>query len=114
MRENSVQINRACYARGRPRARVPQTINESGHEQNFTEENTAEDLRRINPQQFTQRPLQRRFYSESDVRTPGRTDTNVSVPVNHVAIDMDFDDSTDDHINAITSGYGSNWTIADP
>ena len=58
--------------------------------------------------QNIQNPLQRRVYSENDVRTP------VNFPVNHVAIDMDFDDSTNDHIDAITAGYGSTWTIADP
>ena len=109
MRERrSHQINRAYYARGRPQPRVPQTINEGGNETNFTENEGAGTSGLVNQGQSIQNPLQRRFYSENDVRT------TVNFPVNHVAIDMDFDDSANDHINSITAGYGSTWTIADP
>ena len=109
MRERrSHQINRAYYARGRPQPRVPQTINEGGIETNFTENDRAGNSGHANQEQFVQNPLQRRVYSENDVRIP------VNFPVNHVAIDMDFDDSANDHIDAITAGYGSTWTIADP
>ena len=109
MRERrSHQINRAYYARGRPQPRVPQTINEGGNYTNFTENDGYGNSDPINQGQSIQNPLQRRFYSESDVRT------TVNFPVNHVAIDMDFDDSANDHIDAITAGYGSTWTIADP
>ena len=109
MRERrSHQINRAYYARGRPQPRVPQTINEGGNETNFTENDGYGNSGFVNQRQSIQNPLQRRFYSESDVRT------TVNFPVNHVAIGMDFDDSANDHIDAITAGYGSTWTIADP
>ena len=109
MRETrSHQINRAYYARGRPQPRVPQTINEGGIMPNFTENDGYGNPGHVNQEQFIQNPLQRRVYSENDVRT------TVNFPVNHVAIDMDFDDSANDHIDDITAGYGSTWTIADP
>ena len=108
----SHQINRAFYARGRPQNRLPQTINETEIDINFTEINTARQNEQ-NPQ-FQPRPLQRRFHSEIDVRTNREAN---SQPY-HVTIDIDdmadFDDSTDDHVHALTAGMGSNWTIADP
>ena len=105
----SHQINRAFYARGRPQNRLPQTINETENDTNFTETNTARQN-----QQFQPRPLQRRFHSESDVRTNREANSQPD----HVTIDIDdmtdYDDSTDDHVHALTAGMGSNWTIADP
>ena len=108
MRErSSQQINRAYYARGRPQNQLPRTINEGTDEINFTEGGVDDS---INRQQFLQPPLERRFYSETDVRT----ERQAGFYVDHTAIEIDFDNSTDDHVNALTSGLGSTWTIADP
>ena len=113
MRErSSQQINRAYYARGRPQNRLPRTINEGTDEINFTEEDVDGSTNRQNNlnQQFLQPSLQRRFYSEADVRTERQPDFRGD----YTAVEIDFDNSTDDHVNALTSGLGSTWTIADP
>ena len=110
MRENqSQQINRAYYARGRQNG-LPRTINESTNERNFTED-TNGGINRHNDQthQFSQPTLQR-FYSEADVRTERQPDFHGD----YTAVEIDFDNSTDDHVNALTAGLGSTWTIADP
>ena len=113
MRETpSQQINRAYYARGRPQNRLPRTINEGTNGINFTDEDIGGGINRQNhlTQQHLQPTLQRRFYSEVDVRT----DRHDGFHVGYAAVEIDFDYSTDDHVNALTSGLGSTWTIADP
>ena len=113
MRERqSQQINRAYYARGRPQNRLPRTIDEGTNEINFTEEDVNGDTHRQNhqAQQYLQQPLQRRFHSEADVRTERLADFHTD----YAAVEIDFDNATDDHINALTAGFGSTWTIADP
>ena len=113
MRErSSQQINRAYYARGRPQNRLPRTINEGTDEVNFMEEDVGGDINRQNhlTQQHLQPTLQRRFYSEADVRTERQDGFHVD----YTAVEIDFDNNTDDHVNALTSGLGSTWTIADP
>ena len=118
-REQSQQINRAYYARGRISTGVPPTITEGQNEMNFTEENDENiggvvhgmnGQNRSNQHHVAAQPLQRRFHSEDDIRTGGQT----SFRDNHTIIDMDFDDSTVDHVNALTAHFGSTLTIADP
>ena len=115
----SLQINRAYYTRGRTSACLPPTINEDQIENNYTEgngENFDGGMHGINghnqpnQQQITPQPLQRRFFSANDVRIGAQS----TFQADYTVIDMDFDDSTDDHINAITANFGSNLTIADP
>ena len=111
MRENqSQQINRAYYARGRQNG-LPRTINEATNERNFVEEDTNGGINHENDQtnQFLQPTLQR-FYSEADVRTERQPDFHGD----YTAVEIDFDNTTDDHVNALTAGLGSTWTIADP
>ena len=110
-RRRSEQINREFYVRGRPQNRLPQTIIETANEVNFTESNDR-DRRQNNDsqQQFLTQSLQRRFHSETDIRTQRQSD----VQVDHTVIDIDYDDITDRHIHSLTAGMGSNWTIADP
>ena len=113
MRETpSQQINRAYYARGRPQNRLSRTINESTNEINFTEEDVNDSINHQNhlTQQFLQPLLERRFYSEADLRTARQA----GFDVDYTAVEIDFDNSTDDHVNALTSASGSTWTIADP
>ena len=113
MRENqSQQINRAYYARGRQN-RLPRTINESTNERNFAEEDTNGGINRQNDHDQTQQssqPTLQRFHSEADVRTERRPDFHGD----YTAVEIDFDNSTDDHVNTLTAGLGSTWTIADP
>ena len=113
MREReSQQINRAYYARGRPQNRLPRTINEGTNETNFTEQDVDGSIHRQNhlTQSSLQPTLQRRFYSEADVRTVRQPDFHDD----YTAVGIDFDNTTDDHVNALTAGLGSTWTIADP
>ena len=113
MRERqSQQINRAYYARGRPQNRLPRTINEGTSDINFTEQDVDGSIHRQNDQTqpSLQPTLQRRFYSEADVRTERQPDFHGD----YTAVEIDFDNSTDDHVNALTAGLGSTWTIADP
>ena len=79
---------------------------------NFTEIN----IPRQNDQnpQFQLQPLQRRFNSEIDVRTNRQANSQNDYIAIYIDDNTDFDDSTDDHIHALTAGMGSNWTIADP
>ena len=78
----------------------------------FTEQDVDGSIRRQNhlTQSSLQPTLQRRFYSEADVRTERQPDFHGD----YIAVEIDFDNSTDDHVNALTAGLGSTWTIADP
>ena len=104
----SQQINRAHYARGRQN-RLPRSINEGTNVTNFTEEDGGINRQDDHTQEVLQPTLQR-FYSEADVRTERQPDFHGD----YTAVEMDFDNSTDHHINALTAGLGSTWTIADP
>ena len=76
---------------------------------NFTEEDGGINRQDDHTQEVLQPTLQR-FYSEADVRTERQDGFHVD----YTAVEIDFDNSTDDHVNAITSASGSTWTIADP